>query len=108
MAHESDMPNDTPIRVSRAYLHLKRLDRKNELLRYIKNVDSEGLFIWSDKECRLDGHKYPMWGLFYDRFSNKSQEIRGDIRRSLPDLLPSYYEALKKEIERLQAKHNTT
>ena len=95
--------NDIASKVTEAYLALKRIDKRNPLLRYIEQVELPGLFIWSDKKERLNGKRYPRWRIFYERFSGNNGNIRlqdKEIASYLPELLLQYHQALIKEIEK--------
>ncbi|MEK6847185.1 MAG: hypothetical protein AABY16_03400 [Nanoarchaeota archaeon] len=92
---------DIQRRVAEAYLELRRLNRKHSLLRFIEKVGPEGLFIWSDKKERLNGKHYPRWRVFYETFSGQDRQVpEQEICRRIPELLPSYYEALQEAIKR--------
>ena len=98
---------DLPAEVAESYLHLRRLNKRHELLRYIDKVEMPGLFVWSDKKERLNGKRCLRWQRFYERFSNKNSRERvpeKDIRWHLPDLLPQYYEALQEAIRHEETK----
>ncbi len=97
---------DFPAEVAESYLHLRRLNKRHELLRYIEKVGIEGLFIWSDKKERLNGKRCLRWQRFYERFSNKNSQERApeETRWLLPNLLPQYYEALQEAIRHEETK----
>ena len=94
------------VEVSRMYIRLKKLDRKNELLKYIRSVEPDGRFYWNNRKIRLNGERVKSWLVFYERFSGS--DLNGlterEIGSRLPDLLENYYLELEERVGELEAR----
>ena len=96
--------NDVVLEVSRAYLELREIDKRNNLLRFIEQVSDDGCFVWSRKKEGLNGNRVEMWRVFYEEYSGSEKNglSSGEIACVLPNYLKSYLIDLRKEISNLE------